>query len=433
MSAAIMGQGADNWPSPARAWWVMFVLFITAIVYYTDRFILNLLVDPIRADLQITDTQVSLLQGVAFTFVYAMAGLPLGRFADILPRRRVMVAAVTVWSLATVACGFARSFEELFIARMLVGIGEAALAPAAVSIIGDYFPPHRRGTAIGVFMTGMSVGGSLSIAAGGGLLQAANGGLFAGIPGFTDLAPWRSVLVLLAVPSLLVVALLLTVREPARQGGTEGGQRTPLKDVLAGFVERRHILVPLYVAVAMASVGDCALHNWTPSLLSRRFEYTPGEIGTLLGGVSLAMGVIGSLFGGMLSDHLYRRGGSRARLLAASLFALLMIGGSMVALAGNGLTAIALYALWAVMSSIAATIGVTMIQETITSPMRGVGTSLVSFGNILVGMSLGTSLTAVFTDYVYGDPLAVGWSITSVAAPAGLVSALMFYRALRRS
>lgn len=420
------------WPSPARAWWVIAVFFVAAILYYTDRFILNLLVDPIRADLHITDTQVSLLQGVAFGLVYAFAGLPLGRFADVMPRRRVMIAGVVIWSVATAACGFAQSFGQLFAARVMVGIGEAALAPAAVSMIGDYFAPNRRGAAIGVFLTGMSIGNSMAIIISGSLLEAANGGLFAGLPVVSTLAPWRAVLVLLAIPAAVVVALLLTIREPERRGRkATSGAAMPLKAVVADFVSRRHILLPLYAAVALATIGDCALLNWTPALLQRRYHYTPGEVAAILGGVSLSMGIVGTLLGGFVSDYMHRRGGPRARLAAAFVASVLMVAGASVALAANGLQVVAIYGVWILMASVCETIGITTIQEVVPNQVRGVGASLVSFGNILVGMSLGTSLTAVLTDSVYRDPLAVGWSITTVAAPAGLLAALMFWLALK--
>ena len=145
----------QSWPSRRHGWWMIAVFFATAILSYTDRFIFSLLVDPLRADLGISDTQVSLLQGLAFALVYAFAGLPLGRLADLVPRRNVIIAGVLLWSAATAACGFAATFGQLFAARIAVGIGEAALAPAAVSMIADYFPPARRGTALSVFIAGM--------------------------------------------------------------------------------------------------------------------------------------------------------------------------------------------------------------------------------------------------------------------------------------
>jgi MFS family permease len=409
---------------------VIAVFFITAILYYTDRFILNLLVDPIRAELKIGDTEISLLQGVAFAVVYALAGLPFGRFADILPRRMVIMAGVLTWSLATVACGFAHTFGQLFAARIAVGVGEAALAPAAVSMIADYFPPERRGAAIGVFLTGMAIGGGMSIVAGGGLLQAADAGLFKALPVMAGLAPWRQVLVLLGLPAVLILALLATIQEPRRQDRLGSGAALPLKDVVRGFVTRAPVLLPLYLAVAMASAGDFSLQNWTPALLSRRFHMTPGEIGSTLGAIAIVLGVVGSIGGGVLSDRLARRGGARARLRVALIAAIIGLGGAGIALAGTGLQAIALFSLWLLAANFSETIGITLVQTLVPNEMRGVGASLVSLFNMMIGLGLGTSLTAIFTDRVYRNPLAVGWSISSVTAPAGVLSVLLLWRAM---
>src|SRR6187402_336812 len=138
----------EDYPSRGRAWTVVAILIATAILSYTDRQVLSLLVDPIRADLGISDTQISLLLGIAFALVYGVAGIPLGYLADRTSRRNLIFAGVLVWSLGTIACGLSHSFSQLFASRIFVGLGEAVLSPAAISLISDYFPPARRGTAV---------------------------------------------------------------------------------------------------------------------------------------------------------------------------------------------------------------------------------------------------------------------------------------------
>src|ERR1700760_17219 len=142
-------QAADDstrrYPPAFQGWWAVTVFAIAAVLSYTDRQILGLLVDPIRGDLHISDTEISILQGAAFAVLYSFIGLPLGRIADLVPRRALLVFAVAMWSLGTIVCGPSHSFAQLFGARLLVGIGEAALAPAAMSLIGDYFPPSVPG------------------------------------------------------------------------------------------------------------------------------------------------------------------------------------------------------------------------------------------------------------------------------------------------
>jgi MFS family permease len=132
-----------GYPRRSYAWTVVAILIATAVLSYTDRQVLSLLVDPIRGELGISDTQISLLLGTAFAVVYGIAGIPLGYLADRTSRRNLIVAGVSVWSLGTMACGFSHNFTELFASRIVVGLGEAALSPAAISLISDYFPPSR--------------------------------------------------------------------------------------------------------------------------------------------------------------------------------------------------------------------------------------------------------------------------------------------------
>src|SRR5258706_4846437 len=161
----------DAYPSRPYAWTVVAILIATAVLSYTDRQVLSLLVDPIRSDMGISDTQISLLLGTAFAVVYGIAGIPLGYLADRISRRNLIFAGVCVWSLGTIACGFSQSFGEIFTSRIVVGLGEAALSPAAISLISDYFPPSRRGTAVGFFFSGIAMGSGAAILIGGGGLH----------------------------------------------------------------------------------------------------------------------------------------------------------------------------------------------------------------------------------------------------------------------
>ncbi|HVK82384.1 MAG TPA: MFS transporter [Verrucomicrobiae bacterium] len=422
---------AIPWPSPARAWWMIFVFFVVAVLSYSDRLVLSLLVDPIRADLGLSDTEIGIVGGLAFAAVYSVAGLPFGRLADIFPRRMVIIAGVIIWSLCTGACAYAQNFESLFAARVGVGIGEAAFAPAAVSMIADSFAPNRRGLAIGFLLTGMAVGSGAAIVIGGGLLEAANAGLFTSLPLLDGVAPWRTVLLVLAVAGVLPVLLLLTLREPVRQeiDHHAAARNLTLSDVLRQFAVLSAILLPLYLGVAFVSAGDFAIQNWTPTMLSRVFGYTPGEIAQTLGIVSIIIGGAGTIFGGWLSDREAGRGEDRGRLKIAMLAAAIGLGGGAIAFAGNGDQAIACFALWIFMSSVSGAVGITVLQNIVPNKMRGVGTALVSFCNVILGLGVGTALTGVLTDHLYRDPMAVGLSMSTVAMSAGLLALVLFWRA----
>ena len=204
---------AKPWPSRRRAWTALLLFSSVAILSYTDRQVLTLLVDPIRSDLQITDTQVGLLQGAAFGLIYAFSGVILGRFSDVGSRIGIIRAGVFVWSLATIYCGFAHSFLELMLARMVVGIGEATLMPAVISLIPDFFPAARRGTATGIFLTSLSIGAGAALLVGGALQAAAIEGTFEGLPMIGHLAPWRLTIVLLGLSGIPFAVALWLARD----------------------------------------------------------------------------------------------------------------------------------------------------------------------------------------------------------------------------
>lgn len=439
MSQSALGAvGAERVAQPSsplwRAWWAVAIFCGAGVLSFTDRQILSLLVDPIRSDLQISDVQISLLQGLAFSLVYCIAGLPLGRLADTLPRRAVIIAGVVVWTLATVCCGLARSFLELFVARLFVGVGEAALAPAAMSIIADLFPAHRRGTAIGLFLMGMVAGQGVALTIGGALLATAESGLLAHAPLLGDVAPWRVVLLLLGPPGVLLALLLLTVPEPARrsQAGEESSGSLSLRETLMAFVQRRRIVLPLLGAMALMSAGDFSLLNWTPTVLSRVFHLGPGAIASLFGVAVILTGLIGTLAGGLVSDRLARSKGLPARARVAAAGALLALPGALVWAAPGPGWVVAAFCIWNTFSSATATIGITAMQEAVPNAVRGVSVALISFGNMLVGLGFGTLVTALLTDTVFGDPLAVTKSMSIVATVAGVLGVTSYLMSSRR-
>lgn len=431
---AVAGR-TTPWPSPVRAWFAVIVFSVAAVLSYTDRQILSLLVDPIRAALDISDTQVSLLQGLAFALIYSVAGLPLGRLADMWPRRRMILIGVVLWTVATLGCGLAQSFGSLFLARVFVGIGEAALAPAVVSMLTDYFPPERRGMAIGVFLMGMVIGGGAALSIGGALLQAANAGVFVHVPGLDKLASWRVTLVVLGLGGLAIAALVLTVREPRRRSASPDGlhDRWPMRQVIAGFVERRKVVLPLYLAMALMSIGDFGLLSWTPTLLSRRFGMAPGHIGEVIGLVSIVCAVVGVLGGGALADRGMARHGIRGRLVFATLFAMLAISGALIGFGHSSFSVIGCFGAWTLLSTASGATGIVALQDIVTTEMRGFSVALNAFGNILLGLGVGATLPALLTQYVFHDPKSVGWSLTVVILPACVLALLLFWRAARAS
>lgn len=420
------------YPKAGYAIYVLLIFFIVAILSYTDRLILNLLVDPIRHDLGISDTQISLLQGVAFAVLYCFIGLPLGRFADRFNRRNLILFGVVIWSAATAACGFASGFWPLFVARIGVGLGEAALAPAAMSMIADYFPPNRRGTAIGIFLTGMAMGGGTAVLFGGALLQAFESGRLALPTIFGHLPPWREVLLSLSLPGCLVAPLLLTVREPARREtltAAAGGQNA-FEPTKRFFSDNRWTFIYLFTAFALANLVSYASDSWLPSVLIRRFSLSPVQVGASIGAVSLICGGAGTLAGGVIADRLQHTGRTDAALrftLVTSLCALPLL---IFPLMPTVVWALTLAGLYAFVIGMAGTAGLTATQNAVPGEMRGFAVSLQAFMYTLIGLGLGPTLVAFTTDHIYRDTKQVGASIVTVAIPVSILSAVLLWRAL---
>ena len=420
--------GESPWPPASQAWWAVGVFCIAAVLSYSDRQILSLLVDPIRADLHASDVQIGLLQGAAFAIIYSVAGVALGRAADVLPRRWVIVTGIMIWSVATLACGYAQSFGGLFIARAFVGVGEAALAPAAMSIITDSFPMRRRGAATGTFLMGMIVGGGVALALGGAIVHAAQSGALRGLPIVGGLAPWRSGLVILGLLGLPIAALASSVPEPERRHRLAGPSGPPvtLREAAAGLAVLWPALAPLYGAMGLSSLCDFAILNWTPTLLSRRFGVGVAEIGAVLGAVVIVGGVLGSAGAGLAADAIAKRRGPSARLLLA--FGAMVIGvfGALPILATTPLLVFALAGLWIFASTTGQSIGITVLQEMAPGDARGLSVSLVSLVNIGLGLALGAALPALVLEYLLHDPRAVGAAISIVALPCALAAVVLY-------
>lgn len=427
----------QRYPGAAKGWWAVSIFAVSAVLSYTDRQILALLVAPIQGDLGISDVQLSVLQGAAFAVLYSVIGLPIGRVADLVPRRALLIFAVVMWSIGTIACGYSHSFAELFGARLLVGMGEAALAPAAMSLIADFFPQSTRALPTGVFFTGM-VGGS-AIAIGGMLLNAAQHAAFANIPALGALAPWREVLVILGIFGFVVAALFFTIREPGGRSASMREVRSRLLapgDIFRAFRGQYALLLPLYAAMAIGSIVDYAVLSWTPALLTRRFGLSPAEIGASLGGVAITAGVTGTPSGGWLGDWIAGRYGFQARInvcCAILLIAALLV--SPVGMFATSTMTLASVFFWIFASSMSGTIGIVATLDLLPHESRGLGTATIAFCNTLIGLGLGPTLVALATDRLYRAPGAVGLSLSTVVAPAIALCFLCFLvaaRAMRR-
>ncbi len=417
---------------PARRgkWLTVGLLVLAAILSYTDRQILSLLVDPIRKDLSISDLQIGVIQGMAFAFVYVFAGLPAGYLADTRSRRGVLLAGVSVWSVATIACGLAAGFGSIVAARVFVGIGEAALAPSAVSIIIDLFPPRERGRAIAAFSAGMNVGSGVAIVIGGAVLALAQRGAFAEIPIIGGLAAWRLTVILVGLCGMpLLLLLYIAVPTPQRHVA----QTSIISSV--GLPQQILCLAksvwPLLLGMALLSVGDFATLSWTPTLLSRNFGASSGQIATTFGTMVLFAGMGGTMLGGYLSDLLAVRKGVGGRIALAAIVAVLSLPFAFVWFAKETWQVLFFVGGWQFVSAAAGISAMAAILEIVSERNRGLTMSLIAFGNISFGFGLGATMTGFLTAHVFHSSLSIAPALTVLAAPAAVLAAVVLFRAYR--
>ncbi len=225
-------------PSPARAWYAIFVFALALMMNFLDRGIVGLLVHPLEIDLHLTDSQVGLVTGVAYIVFYAAIGLPIARFADVGVRRTIVGVGVAVWSIATAFCGLAGTFWQLFVARMGVGAGEACNGPPVFSMISDLFPRDKLPLAIAVLNFGFIFGNGFASILGGAVIQALTG-VSVTLPLVGTLHSWQLVFLAVGLPGLIVAALMATVKEPARRGriSKDGAHKNlPVSEVVHGSI-----------------------------------------------------------------------------------------------------------------------------------------------------------------------------------------------------
>ncbi len=432
MSANASAHGAA-WPSPARAWWTVAVLTFAYIVSFVDRTILSLLIEPIKQSLSLTDTQIGLVQGLAFALFYAAMGLPLGWLADRMARRTLVAIGATLWCFATAACGLASAFVSLFLARIGVGIGEATLGPAALSLISDSFPRERRALPIGIYTSAAAAGAGLALIVGGTVIQMVATHAQIVLPLVGEVERWQAAFMIVGGVGLAIAPLMYTFREPVRQ--TELAARVaPKESADAEAVEgilpfvRRHadFMLRHYVAVSVYSVVVYAALSWVPTQFVRVYGWGPGDVGLRYGPVLLLAGCGGTVLGSILAGVLYRRGRRDGAVLATILG--MSLAGVLLFVAGRAddpWTALAWYVPALLCLTLPGGTAVQVVQEAVPNRLRGQATGIYYLANSLVGATLGPLSVGLMTDYVFHDPRAIGEAIGLVAIVIAPATALL--------
>ena len=396
-----------------RAGWALAVLFLVNTLNFFDRQVIAAVVEPLRREWRLTDAQVGWI-GTAFTLLYAVVGLPLGRLADTWSRRALLCAGALLWTSTTALSALATGFRTLFAARLAVGVGEAVCAPASTSLLADLFPEARRGRATSVFMLGLPVGLGLSYAVSGAVAQAFG---------------WRAAFLVAGVPGVLLALLCLTLPEPAR-GAAEpepiGSRRRPGSAI--ALLLRTPTFLWIVVSGALHNFNMYALSLFLPALLTRRHGLDVREAGLVSGVVFGVAGGIGMLLGGWASDRAvaWRPDG---RLLTAAV-ALGAVAPLAIAFLGQApgprvstgvLLCLAVLPLYVYYAPVYAT-----LQEIVEPSLRGTAMAVYFFAMYLLGASLGPVGTGALSDALAARAasLAGAAAIDERARAAGLHQAL---------
>jgi MFS family permease len=420
--------GAEGYPPERTAWYVVAVLVLAYTVSYIDRTILTLMVKPIRDTLGISDVQISLLHGLAFAIFYTVLGVPIGWLADRANRTKIIAAGILVWSAMTALCGLSRSFVQMFLARVGVGVGEAALSPAAYSLLNDYFRPQRRTLAISVYATGVYIGSGLALIVGGSVIAVTPS---LDLPGLGHLEPWQVVFLAVGLPGLLVALLMKTVQEPARRGLIKTGQPN-LRDTLAFIRARKSTYGLHFLGFSMLTMLWSGCAAWIPTFFARTYDWTPAEIGPWFGSVVALFGTLGLPLGGALADRLRQRGRTDANIRVGimSALALLPLGIAAPLMPSAG-AALSVYAAFVFFSSLPFGAAAAALQEITPNQMRAQVSALYLFVVNLTGIGLGPTVVASISQYGFGDDMALRYALAITAGAAAVLAGLLLTLCLK--
>ena len=403
----------------------MIILLIAYTFGFIDRTIMTILVEPIEADLHIKDTAIGLLHGFAFVVFYVTLGVPLGWFADRTNRKRLICGSIALWSLMSASCGLARSFSQLFTARIGVGIGEAGLSPATYSLIADYFPPGRRTAPLGIYQVGIYLGSGLAILAGGLVVAVVGHSPTVQVPILGAIRSWQAVFIIAGLPGLLVAALTATIREPARRtvGLVKSDAKQERAQTFAHIRANGSVYLLHFTGFACLGTPFNVALLWARPYFSRCFGVSPTQGAYAVGLIMLVFATLGILIGSLTADRMQRRGcvDATVRVGVFAGFALIPLVIAFpflpsLSLAVADLAAVLFFGAFAIGAAPAA------LQLITPNRMRGVISALYLLVVNMTGQAMGPVLTGFFTDYVFKDPKAVGFSVAIVSTLAALVA-----------
>lgn len=411
-----------------RAWYFVSLLTALYVFSFVDRHILAILAQPISRSLALSDTRLALVIGAGFSVVYALVALPLSQVVDQSNRKWVVVGGAIIWSLATIGSGFANSFAGLATCRLGVAFGEAALVPAAVSIIADLFTSDRRTLPTSVFGATAGIMGKGAFVVGAGVLAIAGA-----ISHSVALEPWRIALILVGLPGLVLgLVIVFTQDEPSRYDDAAISASAKVSEFLAYLRQNWAFYACLYCGTAAAATFTLGMIAWTATLMVRAYNLDVSAAALMFGVVGGLSGLVGTIFWPWLTTHLARRGNRAAVLVSLAIASFGLIPFGVVGPASGHLTLLLIGVGGAQFCLAAVGVLVPLAAQTYgPARMRGRLMALQLIALQLIGSTLGPLAVALFAKHWAGNPAALGYGIASLAIVAGPISGFALLGAVR--
>ena len=423
-------SGSARW----YPWYVTGVLMVAYVLSFLDRQILYLMVEPIKADLKISDFQFSLLTGGAFGIFYTLMGLPIGWLADRYNRKTLIAAGIAAWSVMTAFCGLSRSYIELFLARVGVGVGEATLSPSAYSMLSDSFDKSRLPKAMSFYTFGIFIGSGLAMIIGGQVIAAVAQTPDIVLPIFGAMRSWHMVFIIVGLPGLLVSLWMLTLKEPARTGvvAKKAKGSFPFSEVLTFIRSHPLMSVSLFLGSAFFSVLAYA-DSWYPELFIRLWGWDVGASGRINGASSLIGGPLGLLFAGWCSSRWLAQGKTDACLRLTALAAVgITIPAVALPLMPNAQAMAVMLFPFKFFIGFTPVLIPSALQMVAPNHLRAQLGAVFLFTTGIIGISMGPILPAFLSDFVFQGPRALPHALASAAVVIGPLTFALLWVGLRQ-
>ena len=424
----------ENYPSRKTGYSAVVVMTLAQVFAFIDRQIPAMLVEPIKQDFNLNDSQIALLGGAAFSIFYAIMALPIGYAVDRYKRVNVLGTGIFVWSLMTTLAGLANSFGRLFGARIGVAVGEAVMAPVSVSLVSDYFPQNKQGKPMGIITAGVYIGIGATLIGGGYLIDYLTdiGGIT--IPGIGYFKPWQATFLVVGIPGILISVAAFMLHEPRRLGLAQ----TPEKDsksinIFSHLIKNKSTLIPMFAGLIFMALIFYSFTFWAPSMMVRTHGLSLTEVGFGLGIITIISSILGTISSGAVVDYLRSKGRTDAPIrtaMFACIFAMPAI--CLAPLVENVVAAWMLIGIYLFFISSFAPIGLLAVSGVSSNEVKGQMAAVHAFLMMAFGLSLGPQITAFFTDFILQDESKLGLAVSLTGGLVLPIAAVCFWMSLKR-